>query len=94
MAKLLESIFTRYALTEQDLLDGAILTQSNLILLQTDLANTVEQKLSLEFTTDNPMKFAQDEAYFRGQMSIYQLILERHAAAQKAALELARQSAE
>jgi hypothetical protein len=77
MAKLLSNSFSSYELSKRELLAGSILTGDQISVLQNELSQIAESRLNLDFTPDNPLKFAQDEAFLKGQMSIIRVMLLR-----------------
>lgn len=82
MATIQPSTYTKWNLSEEEVLSGAILSFSQKTLLQNDLANIAEQRLSLDLDPRNVTKFAQDEAFLKGQIAIMRLVLERSDAAE------------
>ena len=78
MPKLIPSLFTKYVLTDLEAASADILTETQLARFTTIRAEIAEQKLALDFDPTNPIKFAQDEAFLKGQMSILDLQLESH----------------
>lgn len=77
MAKISVGTFTHWELTNQEVLAGSILTTDQKNLLQNELAQIAEQKLAIEFDSKDPTKFAQNEAFLSGQMSIIRVMLIR-----------------
>lgn len=77
MAKIAIGVFTSFELTSQELVAGSILTTDQKNILQNDLSQIAENKLNLDFDPLNPTKFAQDEAFLKGQMSIIRVMLQR-----------------
>jgi len=76
MAHLIENSFSTFYLTEDEELQGSIFTVTQLQYLQNQLANIAEEKLALVFDTSEPLKFAQDEAYKRGQVDVMQYLIQ------------------
>ena len=72
-----QGTFSNWELTEEEQLNGQILTISQSQVLQNELANVADQKLNLTFDPLNPVKFAQEEAFLSGQMSVLRLLLDR-----------------
>lgn len=70
MAILIPNAFSSYDLTEQEVLQGAILTNLQKQVLQNLLAVCAEEKLHLELDVKNPEGFIQQESYKRGQMEL------------------------
>lgn len=77
MSKIVQGTFTHYELTKKEILAGSILTTDQKYLLQNELAQIAENKLNLDYDHTNPVKFAQDEAFLKGQMSIIRVMLLR-----------------
>jgi hypothetical protein len=77
MAKITTGTFTHWELTNTEILAGSILTTDQKNILQNELAQIAENKLNLDFDPLNPTKFAQDEAFLKGQMSIIRVMLLR-----------------
>jgi hypothetical protein len=75
--------FTRYKISEIETLTGSVLTESQLMLVSNQLADAAEQRLALDFDPTNMIKFAQDEAFLKGQISILTMMLEAHKVAQE-----------
>jgi len=76
-------IVTRYTLSEQELLEGAILNQSQICLMQTELADVNIQLSELQIDVNNPLAAAQEQAFLRGQQKLYQHMLDRSEKAQE-----------
>ena len=77
MAKIIAGTFTHYELTTKEILAGSILTTDQKAVLQNELATIAESRLNIDFDALNPSKFAQDEAFLKGQMSILRVMLLR-----------------
>lgn len=77
MSKIISGTFTHYELTTQEVLAGSILTTDQKALIQNELATIAESRLNIDFDALNPTKFAQDEAFLKGQMSILRVMLLR-----------------
>jgi hypothetical protein len=77
MANLLSNSFSSYELSQRELLAGSVLNGDQISVLQNELSQIAESRLNLDFTPDNPLKFAQDEAFLKGQMSIIRVMLLR-----------------
>lgn len=92
MAKIAVGTFTHWDLTNPEILAGSILTTDQKHLLQNELAQVAENKLALTFDTTNPTKFAQDEAFLSGQMSILRVMLIRSDESEHSLLLASQQS--
>ena len=77
MAKIGVGTFTHYDLTTREILAGSILSSDQQAVLQNELAMIAEQRTNLDYDATNPVKFAQDEAFLKGQMSIIRVMLLR-----------------
>jgi hypothetical protein len=77
MSKIISGTFTHYELTTKEILAGSILTTDQKAVLQNELATIAESRLNIDFDALNPTKFAQDEAFLKGQMSILRVMLLR-----------------
>lgn len=75
MATLIPNMFSSYELTEKEALQGSIFTVLQIQVLQNQLSNIAEEKLSLEFDPLNPTRFAQEEASLKGQMDILNFLI-------------------
>ena len=76
MAQLLTNTFAVYDLTEEEALQGSILTIQQVQVIQNLLAGAAEEKLNLELDPLNPVKFAQEEASLKGQIDILRYLLD------------------
>ena len=83
MAMLQISSFTSYSLSEREYLEGCVLNQSQLCLLQTELCNVATQLSELNIDPMNPMLAIQEQAFLRGQQKLLQNMIERSAKAQE-----------
>jgi hypothetical protein len=92
MPTLATSRFTKYNLTQQEELSGSILTPEQLCMIQTECAQVAEQILNLEYSPDNPLKSVQNDAFLKGQLSVYQLLIDRSSEAYKELMRLAQES--
>ena len=83
MAYLIPNQFSSYHLTEEEELQGQILTITQQQVIQNLLAVTAEEKNLLSFDTTNPLEYAQREAGLAGQLAAYAFILESSEAASR-----------
>jgi hypothetical protein len=72
---LLPSLFSRYSLSEQEQLEGSILSPNQQAVLQNLLADMVEEKVLLKFDPASIQQFQQREAELQGQIGIIKFIL-------------------
>lgn len=68
MSCLTENTFSSYQLTEEEELQGSLLTVTQKQVIQNDIAVYAEQKLALEFDTNDQLKFVQQESKLSGQI--------------------------
>lgn len=71
-----DSPFQSWVLSPQELAQGSILTRLQKQVIQNQIAQVAAQKINLEFTPDNPLKFAQEEAALKGQMQALEYLLQ------------------
>jgi len=76
MSYLTANSFSSYQLTQEEELQGQVLTVTQKEVLQNLLVTNAEEKLRLEFDPDQPKLFIQHEAYKRGQIELLEYILE------------------
>ena len=77
MAELTIGTFTHWKLSDQELLQGGVLSYQQKQLLQNDLATTAEQILNLTYDPSKPLEFVQQDANFKGYMQAIRAILTR-----------------
>lgn len=94
MAKIIPSPFTRYALTNKEELAGKILTLDQKIVIQNDLALVAEQILSLVYMPQDPLEFVKQDAFLKGQMSVYRVLLDASDECELELLRLAQNSSD
>lgn len=83
MATQIISRFTRYALTNEELLNGAILTPLQAQVMQNELATAAETLVNFEIDPSDP-KNVRDHAYQKAAVDIFLNIIDRSIAAEKA----------
>ncbi len=76
MAHLIENQFSSYELTDDETLQGSILSILHRQVIQNHLAFVAMEKNALEFDPCKPEVFAQQEAYKKGQLDILSYILD------------------
>lgn len=84
MARELNNSFTRYKLTDEEIIRGQVLTTENAHVIQNLIADAAESKLNLKFDPTNSMAFVQEEAELQGQLGILRLLLDMSLQAQSA----------
>ena len=82
--------FTSYDLSEQEQIQGSILSLEQERVLQNEKASVAEQLLALKFDTLNPGTFTQDHAFLSGQLAVFTSLLETSQTVQRALLTEAR----
>jgi len=84
MAHLIPNDFSSYELTEQEELEGSILTITQKQVIQNYLSAASSEKIGLEYDPENSLKFVQQEASLKGQIDAYRFILAASDAAEEA----------
>ena len=84
MAELIPNEFTSYKLTEQEELEGSILTITQKHVLHNLLSIYAMEKNTIEYDPEKTMEFVQQEAYKRGQMEAMRHVLAMSEAAVEA----------
>ena len=75
MAHLIPNDFSSYQLTEQEELEGAILTITQKQVIQNYLSAAASEKIGLEYDPESTERFVQQEASLKGQIDAYRFIL-------------------
>ena len=83
------SSFTVHSISPRDTLSGYILSLTQQRVYQNELAEIAEQLITLTYDPLNPVDFAQQHAFLRGQMQIYQTLLARSAPSEQELQRLA-----
>jgi len=68
MSHLEENTFSSYQLTDEEVMQGSLLTLTQKQVIQNDISLYAEQKLALEFDTNTPQLFIQQESKLSGQI--------------------------
>jgi len=76
MASLIPNAFSSYSLTEEETLQGSILTITQQQVIQNRLAVVAEERLHLTYDVANPTAFLQAEAYKKGELDALRYILD------------------
>ena len=84
------SKFTRYAITPEEEISGNILTGAQKYVIQNERSSIAEQILSLKFDPLNSTDFAIQHSYLTGQLSVYDLLIDRSDECEKLMLQAAR----
>jgi hypothetical protein len=77
MAKLISNTFSSYELTARERLAGSILSTDQYNLLQNELSMVADNIIALDYDPAHPLKFVQNEAHLKGQLSILRFMLLR-----------------
>lgn len=75
MAHLIETPFSAYSFTDDELREVTSISGLQKMFFQTTLASCATDKIALEFDADHPLRFAQQEAYLKGQIDIINYFL-------------------
>ena len=92
MPTLTTNQFTSYALSSREELEGSILSTLQKQVIQNELSLIASQKMALDYDPINPIAFAQSEALLKGQLQVYNLLLDKSVEAESALLKLAQES--
>ena len=76
MATLQPNDFSSYNLTEEEALQGSVLTILQKQVIQNQLSNAALEKNALEFDPNNQLQFAQQEASLQGQIAAFKFLLD------------------
>jgi hypothetical protein len=76
MAVLIPNDFSSYNLTEDETLQGSILTIQQQQVIQNQLAVVALEKINLLYDPESPKSFIQREASLQGQLNILRFLLE------------------
>lgn len=77
MSTLLAGKFSSYQHNARELIQGGALTITQRETIQNDRALVAEQILSLVLDLNNPISCARDDAFLKGQLAVYNFILDR-----------------
>ena len=83
MAVLKTNSFSTYTLTDEEFLQGSLLTLAQKAVIQNYRAELAEEKLLLGIDVDNPSRSIQGEAYLGGQIAACSYLLELSKAAKE-----------
>lgn len=81
------SLFTRYKLTDKDVIAGYQLSSATLAVLYNLQATISEEKLALVFTPSDVMSYLQQEAFKAGQLAVIDSILQEAEVAHQSAAQ-------
>lgn len=83
MATSVLNTFSSFSLSRREVLAGSVLTEDQANLMQNELSQIAEQRLALDFDPANSLIYAQNEAFLKGQMSVYRVLLDRSKESEK-----------
>ena len=83
--------FTSYILSSREELEGSIFSLLQKQVIQNELSLIAAQKMALDYDPSNPVAFAQSEALLKGQLQVYNLLLDKSAVAESEMLRAAQQ---
>ena len=92
MPTLITNQFTSYTLSIREELEGSILSLLQKQVIQNELSLIAAQKMALDYDPQNPVAYAQSEALLKGQLQVYNLLLDKSTEAESALLKLAQES--
>lgn len=76
MSVLIPNPFSSYSMNEEELLEGATLTIGQEQFIQNQISMAAQERLSLDYDPDAPLKFLQREAELKGSIGAYQYLLD------------------
>lgn len=85
--KTIQTSFTRFELTQEEVKTGAVLNTVQLAVLQNYRADLAEQVLNLRVDPEKIGSFIQEEAHLKGQLAAIQYLIDTSEAAEKLAVE-------
>lgn len=71
-----ESSFQSWILSEQETLQGCVLTTLNTHVIQNQIALYAQERLNLELDMTNPTRFVQQEADLKGKIAALRYLLD------------------
>lgn len=77
MSTLIPGKFSNYKHNTREQIQGGALTITQREVIQNDRALVAEQILSLVLDLNNPIETAKQDAYLKGQLAVYNFILDR-----------------
>ena len=75
MAHLIPSSFSQYELTEEEELQGQILSVTQAHVIQNQLAACAEEQLLIKFDPEKTQQFVQENSFKQGQIEILKYLL-------------------
>lgn len=68
--------FTQYQMRPEEVMAGQTLNMLQEMVIQNEIGKHAQEKILIEFDPQNPLKFAQQEAYKRGAIDALRYMLE------------------
>jgi hypothetical protein len=76
--KLSQTLYTAYEFTEDEEIVAPVFTDLQLARILTERANVASEKASLVPDPDNPQQFHMAHEYLRGQLEVYNYLVNTH----------------
>lgn len=76
MSTLQSNDFASYTLTDKEQEQGSLLTTAQKQVIQNHLSGAAVNRINLDYDSTNPIQFAQDEAFLKGQIAAFRLMLD------------------
>ena len=76
MAHLITNSFSSYSLTDEEVMEGSVLTVTQVQVIQNQIAVIAECKIAIQYDLANPNTFVEQEAHARGQIEALQHLLD------------------
>jgi hypothetical protein len=78
-----QSSFAAFSLTEEEQVEGCILTITQRQVIQNNISMAAESKLALEMDVNDMQSYIQKEAGLTGQIDAYRYMLDMHDASEE-----------
>ena len=75
MPQRLDSNYTSYSFTDEEILEAVKLTELQTAYLRTQLANAALEKLNMPYIPEDPNRYIFAQEYLRGQIDVFNLLL-------------------
>lgn len=75
MAHLIDNSFSSYELTDEEFIEGSILSIAQKQVIQNQIVMFAEQKLDIRYDPNNPILFAQQEAEKKGAIDALKFLI-------------------
>jgi hypothetical protein len=86
---LIPNTFATYALSDEEVAAGSVLSELQIAVLQNDLAEAAQQKVQLKVDSNNVTEFIQKEAELAGRILLLSYIIARSRAVVQSHLDAA-----